>query len=191
MDIDVDVPATFNPTKIFPGAVRASRVQDGRLLPHPCGIYFQEVPIDPLTKLAAPPYDVAEDLGCFKIDFLHVPVYDKFKSKDEIRALLEVAPDWSLLQIPSVVAKLFQVSKHHEILAKVKPTSVMQLADCLAIIRPGKRHLLDRYLGNPRQVRQELYQKVDGDVYGFKKAHALAYALVIVLQLHLAKENLL
>lgn len=145
------------------------------------------MPVDPLTQLAAPPYDVAEALGCFKVDFLHLGVYDSFQSKDEVRALLEVEPDWNLLQVPSVVQDLFQLAKHYDVLAQVKPRSVLQLADCLALIRPGKKHLLKDYLDNPGYVRHELYRKVEGDAYGFKKAHALAYALIVVLQLHLVK----
>lgn len=189
MDIDIDVRADFDPLKVFPTAIRASRVLDGKLLPHPCGCYFQDVPVDPVTKLAAPPYDVAEALGCFKIDFLHLSVYDHFKSKAEVSALVNEAPDWLLLQIPSVVQQLFQVSKHLDVLEKVKPKSVQELADCLALIRPGKRYLMDSYLANPAAVRPELYRKEEGG-YGFKKAHAIAYALPIVLQLHLIKAGI-
>ena len=186
MDIDIDVRGDFEPLKIFPDAVKASRVLDGKLLAHPCGVYFQDVPVDPITKLAAPPYDVAEALGCFKIDFLHLSVYDYFSSKAEILALINEEPDWNLLQIPSVVQQLFQLSKHHDVLQKIRPRSVLQLADCLALIRPGKLHLMEEYQSNPGYVRHELYRKEEG-AYGFKKAHAVAYALAIVLQLHLIK----
>jgi DNA polymerase III alpha subunit len=188
MDIDVDVSSTFNPKQVFPTSVRASLYKDNKLSPHPCGLYFQDVPTDPLTGLSAVPYQTAEELGCFKIDFLHVNVYEHFTSRDEIKELLKHDPDWELLNIPSVVAQLFQVSKHHELLSQLKPRSVIELADALALIRPQKRYLLKYYLEDPVQTREFLYKKEQGsEGYAFKKAHAIAYALVIVLQLHLIK----
>lgn len=188
MDIDVDVPPSFDAAKVFPKtAVKASMLRDGHLVPHPCGVYFQAVPVDPLTKLSAIPYEPAEELGLLKIDFLHLHVYAEFQSRDEIRELLKHDPDWKLLLIPSVVKKLFQISKHLDLLRQLKPESTEELADCLALIRPQKRYLLPLYLRDPLKARTLLYTKEEGEAYGFKKAHAIAYALVIVLQLHLEK----
>jgi hypothetical protein len=188
VDIDIDVKSDFRSEKIFPTAVRASVYKDEKLSPHPCGLYFQDVPKDPLSGLAAVPYDVGENLGCFKIDFLSVHVYDHFSSREEIKELLKHEPDWLLLSQPSVVVQLFQVSKHLELLSQLKPHSVIELADALALIRPQKRYLLKYYLEDPEQTREFLYKKEQGtEGYAFKKAHAIAYALVIVLQLHLIK----
>ena len=189
MDIDIDLQTKFDPIKAFPGvAVRASMVREGELVPHPCGAYLQAVPVDPLTGLAAAPYEEAEALGCFKIDFLHLHVYDEFASRDEIKALLDIDPDWMLLQIPSVVINLFQLGRHLDVLQAVKPRSVIELADCLALIRPQKKYLLKYYLQDRLKARPMLYSKEHGEGgYGFKKAHAIAYAYVIILQLHLVK----
>jgi DNA polymerase III alpha subunit len=187
MDIDIDVVSSFN-SSTFPSAVKASLYKDEKLSPHPCGLYFQDVPTDPLTGLSAIPYETAEELGCFKIDFLHVHVYDHFTSRDEITELLKHDPDWNLLQIPSVVDQLFQISKHHELLTQLKPKSVIELADFLALIRPQKRYLLKYYLEGKTETREYIYKREPGsEGYAFKKAHAIAYALVIVLQLHLIK----
>lgn len=190
-DVDVDVPSTFDPTRVFEGSVRASIYQNMKLSPHPCGVYFQHVPTDPLTGLSAVPYDLAGELGCFKVDFLHLYVYDHFSSKDEIKELIKIEPDWTLLEIPSVVKQLFQLSKHHDLVRDVKPRSILELADCLALIRPQKRFLLKYYLVNRDKTRREhLYKFEEEDGYAFKKAHAIAYALVIVLQLHLLKSGI-
>ena len=97
MDIDIDFKPDFNPLDYFKDAVRASRVEKGELRPHPAGAYLQEMPKDPLTNLAAIPFDEAEELGYFKIDFLHISLLEDFESKEEIRALLKLEPDWSLL----------------------------------------------------------------------------------------------
>lgn len=185
MDIDIDTPTQFDPTKIFPNAIRASMYRDKKLTPHPCGVYFQKVPADPLSGLAAIPYEAAEEEGCFKVDFLHLHVYDHFSSREEIKELLKYDPDWNLLKIPSVVDQLFQLSKHYDLIQQISPKSIEDLADCLALIRPQKRFILKYYLQDVKRYRPELYKQEGDGGYGFKKAHAIAYALVVVLQLHL------
>lgn len=161
-------------------------VQNGKLMKHPCGVHPQKIPVDPITKLAAIPYGDAEHQGFFKIDFLHLHVYDYFESREQIEALLEVPPDWELLKSPAAVGQLFQLSKHFKTIQEMGPKSIEDLADTLAIIRPGKLFLLQKYKTEKEFVRRKLYEKANEDsAYGFKKAHAVAYALVIVLQLHL------
>lgn len=185
MDIDLDFPTKFDPTKVFDKIVPASMVKDGALVKHPCGHYLQAIPVDPHTNLAAIPYEEAEALGYFKIDFLHLSVLDHFANKNEIRTLLKMEPNWKLLLDEQHVPKLFQIHKHARLLAKVRPCSIQELADCIALIRPGKRHLIDKYLNDRDTVREkELYTK-DKEGYTFKRSHALAYAMTIVLQLHL------
>ena len=188
-DIDIDFRTDFNMQSIF-GWVRASMVKNELLRPHPCGYYPQAMAADPQSGLAAIPYDVAEGLGYTKIDALHLSVYDCFESRAEILALLEIEPDWSLLLQPSQQKKLFQLSRHGDILELVRPRSVPELADVLALIRPGSRHLARLYRKQPEQVRSLLYA-ADADGYTFKKSHATAYALVIVLQLHLLQTGML
>ena len=97
-------------------------------------------------------------------------------------------PDWSLLQVPSTWEKLFQLAKHGDLLQKVKPRSVEELADCMALIRPGKKGLLGLYLKEREACRRGLYAKGD-EGYSFKRSHALAYSLVVVLQLHLIQQG--
>ena len=190
MDIDIDCQSHVDPTRIFKNAVKASMIRNGELVSHPCGVYFQDVPVDALTGLCAIPYEPAEELGCFKVDFLHLNIYDKFTSREEIKELIKIEPDWNLLLIPSIVQKLFQLAKHGDVLKKVQPKSVLELADCLALIRPQKRYLLDLYTRDQLKARQLLYTKEAGEAYGFKKAHAIAYSYVIILQLHLLKAGI-
>lgn len=184
MDIDIDFPTTFDPQKYFKTAIPASTVKGGELEKHPCGQYLQNIPVDPVTGFAAIPYEEAEVLGYFKIDFLHLSVLDNFESKDEIRTLLKLDPNWDLLLDPNVVSKLFQIHRHLDLLKDVKPHSVQELADCIALIRPGKRHLLRQYRTDKEKARKELYTPAENG-YFFKRSHAISYALTIVLQLHL------
>jgi len=166
-------------------------VRDDDLAKHPCGHYFQNIPVDPVTGWSAIPYEEAEVMGYFKIDFLHLSTLDYFESKQEIRALLKREPDWSLLLREEHVAKLFQISKHHKIISQVKPQSIQELADVVALIRPNKRHLLNDYIRNKTKVRPMLYRQGSDDKSSFKRSHALAYAMTIVLQLHLIEADVL
>lgn len=192
MDIDIDLPTSFKPTEYFKTAVQASMVKDGELVKHPAGVYFQEVPVDQMTKLSSIPYSQAEELGFFKIDFLHLSLLDQMdiQSKTEMRALLEMEPNWDLLLEESVVERLFQVKKHFLLLLQLKPRSVEELADCIAILRPAKRGLIDEYVESPYRTRKKLYE-TPLPVGCFKKGHAIAYALTIVLQLHFIEAGLL
>lgn len=188
-DIDIDFPTSFKPEEVFPWT-RASQVKNGYLAPHVCGVYPQNVPVDGVTKVSAIPYKEAEELGYTKVDMLHLSVYDNFNSREEIQALLQLEPDWGLLLIPSEQKKLFQLSNHGDVLTTVKPKNIEELADVLALIRPGKKQLAKLYSTNREATRRILYAK-DENGYSFKKSHAIAYSMVIVLQLHLIATGVL
>lgn len=186
MDIDIDVPNTFKPENIFK-VVRASTVEKKELKPHAVGVYFQNMAQDPLSGLAAIPYDCAEDYGFTKIDMIHLNLLSYFKSKDEMLKLMEIEPKWELLEDQSFVAKLFHLSNQFELVYKVKPRSVIELADVLCLIRPNKRLLVDKYIKNSKAIRPELYTKREPS--DLRKSHAVAYALLIVLQMNLLEKN--
>lgn len=188
-DIDIDFQTTFNPTNYIAEAIPASMLKKGELVKHPCGHYLQTIPVDSITGLAAIPYDKAAEFGYFKIDFLHLSLLDSFSSKQEIRDLLRLDPDWSLLTQQDVVPKLFQLHRNHSLLLRVRPKSVQEIADCIALIRPGKREYLEPYLIDKNKVRPYLYRREDDDKSAFKRSHAIAYALTVVLQLHLISQG--
>lgn len=184
MDIDIDFQTDFEPTTLFPSAVHASMIKQEAFTQHPCGIYLQHMGKDQITNLAAIPYDEALEKGFYKLDCLHLSLLNEFKSKTEIRDFLSKEPNWSMLQRPEIVSQLFQIHKQSKLLARVKPTSVQSLADCLALMRPGRSHLIDKYIASPDDVRDQLYVRDDSTGYYFKKSHAISYALTIILQLH-------
>jgi hypothetical protein len=188
-DIDIDFRTDINPKKLFPWT-RASIVKDDELRPHPCGYYPQTVPIDPVTGLCAIPYKEAEQEGFTKIDFLHLGLLDSIETRQEIDAMLAEEPDWGLLQMSNVHPKLFQLAKHGELLKIIKPTCIEELADVLALIRPGKKQYIKLYKTNRESVRKVLWTP-DENGYHFKKSHGIAYAMNIVLQLHLIEAGLL
>jgi len=193
MDIDLDFKTDFDPLDYFPNAIRASMVDKNELRKHPAGAYLQAIPKDQITGLAAIPYKQAEKIGYFKIDFLHLNLLDIFESKAEIRALIKKEPDWSLLEDQETVEKLFQIHRHFDIVATIKPQSIVELGDVLALIRPSKRSLITAYIAtqNKGDIRKILYTKPENNKMWFKKSHAIAYAHYIVLQLHLIKAQII
>lgn len=187
MDIDIDVAPKFKASNVF-DAIPASIVEAGELKKHLVGLYFQNIPVDPETGVSAIPYKEAERMGFFKVDMLNLNILNNFESKKEIRELLKIEPDWTLLEDEEVVKKLFHLSKHFSVVSRVKPTSVEELADCLALIRPNKIKLVDKYIRNRINTRKELYVKYDAS--DLRRSHAIPYALLIILQLHLIESGL-
>lgn len=74
-------------------------------------------------------------------------------------------------------------------MSEIAPTSIEELADVLALIRPNKRSLISKYMRDKKAVREALYLKKDPS--DLRKSHAIPYAMLIVLQLHLIKGGVL
>jgi hypothetical protein len=160
---------------------------DGTFKKHNTGIYCTSIPYNPITGISTIDYKTAEDRGYFKIDFLNVSVYDGVRDKQHLTKLLETDPLWDLLLEDDFVNKLFHVNGHGSILRQMKPVSIEQLAAVLAMIRPAKRYLIGK---DWPTVMTDIWVKPENDEYYFKKAHAIAYAHVIVVQMNLICENL-
>lgn len=182
MDIDIDIKPVGNLTdKLF--GTRASLVEQGELKQHLVGWYFQNIPVDHMTGLSAIPYDKAEQLDFKKIDILNLNLLKVFESRDELKAILRITPNWGMLADESIVSRLFHIKNHYDIVVRCKPKSIEDLADILALIRPSKKDLLDKYLKDKTAVRSLLYVKhLDSDL---RKSHAIAYAMNIVIQMNL------
>jgi hypothetical protein len=162
-------------------------VEHGELKKHNVGVYFQNIPKDEKTGLAAIPYKKAHDFGYFKIDMIHLKLLEQFESKEQLREYMYREPDWGLLEYEIVVKQLFHLSKSFDVVEKVKPASVLELADCLALIRPGKRKLINSYVKDKDAVRNELYKKEKASE--LRKSHALPYAYLIIAQLNLIEDT--
>lgn len=162
-------------------------LEDGKK--HNTGAYCHAIPVNPLTGNASINYKEAEDRGYFKIDFLNVSAYEGVRSEDHLKELLAVEPLWDLLEDPAVCDQLFHINGYHQLVSKLKPKSIEELSMFLALLRPGKKHLIPVCEKEGFQgIQQEIWTKTD-DAYFFKKAHAVAYAHVIVIQLNLICEK--
>lgn len=185
-DIDIDFADRDDALKLFKHRT-ASRLEDNKLTKHNTGIYFHEVPVDIETGLCSLDYREAEKQGFFKIDFLNVSIYKGIKNEEHLQHLMDQEPLWDLLQDKGFVDLLFHVNGHHEILQKLKPDSIEKLAAVLAIIRPAKRHLLDK---DWNTILNEVWNKPSNDEYYFKKSHATAYAMAILVQMNYICEQI-
>jgi hypothetical protein len=58
---------------------------------------------------------------------------------------------------------------------------------CLALIRPAKRHLIGKTWP---EIGTTIWTKPENDEYYFKKAHAVAYAQLVVVNLNLLCESM-
>jgi hypothetical protein len=149
---------------------------------HATGVYVTEIPYDPVYDMSAIDYEVAEERGYMKIDMLNVHVYKLVRDENHLLELMR-EPDWSLLTDSSFVKKLIHVSNHYTTLMSMPEpvNSIPRLAMFLALIRPGKKHLI----GQPwSEVAKTIWHREEG-TYSFKKSHAIAYAHLVVVHMNL------
>ena len=183
-DIDVDFKDRSLPLGILPH-IQALMQNNGVNMKHNTGVYFQNIPVDPLTGIASIPYKKADELGYFKIDFINNSVYEHVQDEHHLNDLMNTEPPWGLLSEPGFVELLAHVHSHFDIVDRIKPRSVEDLAVVLALIRPGKRHLLDE---DRITIDANIWTKPDDGSYHFKKSHATAYAVSIVVQMNVLME---
>ena len=185
-DIDIDFVDRTKALELF-DHVTASRLDNNKLTKHNTGVYLHSVPVDPISGLCEVPYDKADDLNYFKVDFLNVGLYNGVRNEEHLIELMNREPLWDLLLEDDFTNKLFHVNGHGSILREVKPRSVEQLAAVLAMIRPAKRYLIGQEW---KKVEEEVWTKPDNNEYFFKKSHATAYAVAILVQMNLICEQI-
>jgi DNA polymerase III alpha subunit len=184
-DIDIDFANREKALGVFKH-ITASRDVKGELVSHNTGVYLHKVPTYAPSNLCSVEHKQAEDMGWFKLDFLNVGIYTDVIDEAHLNTLIEREPIWDLLTEPEFSDKLFHVAGHSTLLKTMKPQSIPQLAACLAMIRPAKRHLV----GQPWDtVMKEVWKKPEGDEYFFKKSHATAYAVGVIVHMNLLCEK--
>lgn len=181
-DIDIDLgnrEQLLSHIKHVPAAIRKDTVKK-----HPTGVYITDIPYDPINDVSALDYELAENRGYFKLDILNVHLYNQIKDEKHLYEMMK-EPDWSMLDDPITVEKLIHIGNHYSTLRKMPESvnSIPRLAMFLAVIRPGKKHLI----GLPwSEVAKSIWHKEEG-TYSFKKSHAVAYAQLVVVNMNLLK----
>ena len=189
MDIDIDLGDRTNLLNKV-DYVGASNLKDTVVAKHPTGVYFQNVPIDPVSGLAVVDYRIAEELGFFKIDLLNVHVYQQVRDEQHLLQLMNQEPVWELLQSKEFVDQVIHINNHYDLIcAMPEPiTSINHLAMFLAILRPAKRHLIGQLWAD---VEKTVWQKAEDGKFAFKRSHSIAYAHLAAVHMNLLCEQLL
>ncbi len=188
IDFDVDIDMAnrddfLNLVNVTPASIK----KDGSFTKHNTGVYFQNIPKFPLQGYSTIDHKQAEEEGWFKVDFLNNHVYKDVIDEQHLDRLVSTEPMWELFQHQEIVEQLFHISNHWDIVKKHPPTDIEQLAMILAMIRPGKRHLVGK---SWNEVEKDVWIRPKDDTYFFKKSHSYGYALAIIVQLNLLVEKL-
>lgn len=186
-DIDIDFYDRTEILNIIEHIPATMVEKNGVRKKHNSGVYCTPIPYNPLTNSASIDYKEADARGYFKIDFLNVGIYKDVRDEAHLNKLLNTEPIWDLLLEDEFTDGLFHVNGHGSVLRQMKPKSITELAAVLAMIRPAKRHLIGQ---DWNTVNKDVWVKPEGDEYYFKKAHAIAYAHAIVVQMNLICEQI-
>lgn len=183
-DIDIDFADRTHVLELFKHTPAKLKTRK-----HNTGVYFHQVPSNPFTNICTVEHTDADELDFFKLDLLNLSIYKDVKDDDHLNQLMEREPIWELLAHEDFSDKVFHLSGHSKLLKLLKPTSVEHLAATLAIIRPAKRHLQDKGWST---IMDQVWVKPlrDNKAYYFKKAHAISYAMVVVVHMNLLCEQL-
>jgi len=186
-DIDIDFADRDHALKHIKHIPAAIKDSNGTFKKHNTGVYCTPIPYNPVNNLSNVDYKEAEDRGYFKLDFLNVSIYKDVRDEEHLKTLMETEPLWDLLEQDDFSSLLFHVNGHGSILRQMKPKSILQLAAVLAMIRPAKRHLIGE---SWTTVMETIWTKPEDGEYYFKKAHAVAYAMAVVVQMNLICEGI-
>jgi len=183
-DIDIDFAdrdKLLSLIEHIPASIRKDAVKK-----HPTGVYPTNIPYDPVNQMSSLDYELAEQRGYFKLDFLNVHVYSQIRDESHLVELMK-EPDWNKLNESAFVEQLIHLGNHYNSLQKMPEpvNSIPRLAMFLAVIRPGKKHLIGRTWN---EVAKTIWDREEG-TYTFKKSHAVAYAHLVVVHMNLLNGN--
>lgn len=184
-DIDIDFgdrDLILDHIKHVPASIRSNI----DIRKHNTGIYVTDVPYDPVNNMSSLDYNEAESRGYMKLDFLNVSIYKLIRDEQHLIELMR-EPNWNLLNDSSFVEKLMHLGNHYNVLQSMPEpvNSIARLAMFLAVIRPGKRHLIGKSWS---EVAKTIWEK-GTDGYTFKRSHSCAYAMLVVVHMNLLEEN--
>jgi len=186
-DIDIDFSDRSQALSLL-DHTPASINRDDKWVAHNTGVYVTDVPVDPFTGRASLDYEVAEERGYIKLDFLNVSLYTQIKNDTHLTELIDQEPEWDRLYDPEFCSKLIHIGNHYKTLIKMPEAvnSIPRMAMFLSVIRPAKRHLI----GLPwAEVARTVWEKSSDGSYGFKKSHGVAYSHLVCVHMNLLTEQ--
>jgi DNA polymerase III alpha subunit len=177
-DIDIDF-ANRTQALAFLEHIPASIIKNNDIERHNTGVYFHAVPVDPWSSLCSFDYKEAEERGFYKFDLLNVHVYENIKSETHLCELIDNDIDWTLFEYPEFNSQLIHIGNHANLVAELKPKNISNLAFVLALIRPGKKYLIESCKQHGfDSIADEIWIETQ-DSYSFKSSHAHSYALLV------------
>ena len=148
---------------------------------HNSGVYVQPIPYDPMVDASSLHYKAADKRGYFKVDFLNVSVYQHIKDPTHYQEMLDREPPWHRLKEAAFVQEIIHIANYPYQVAACMPDNIPRMAMFLAVLRPGKKHLI----GRPwKEIGETVWLKGEEE-YAFKKAHAIAYAHLVALHMNI------
>lgn len=181
-DVDIDVANREEVLKLFPNHVSASIIKNNTQTKHNTGVYFVDIPKDPVTSTSTIDYKEAEDRGYIKIDLLNVGVYEQVKSEQHLVELMTTDPPWHRLAEKEFTEQLIHVGGHYELVKQKMPDTIPRMAMFLAAMRPAKRHLMNK---SWKEMAKTIWDKPKDGQYFFKKSHSLSYSHLVVVHMNL------
>ena len=183
-DIDIDFSDRAEILKhidVIPASIR----KDKDVKRHNTGVHPTEIPYDPENDVSAINYTEAENRGYIKLDLLNVWVYKLVRDEEHLIELMQ-EPQWNKLSDPEYFEKLIHIGKHYSTMQIMSEpiNSIPRLAMFLAIIRPGKKHLIGKTWS---EVAKTVWDKDSSD-YTFKRSHSVAYANLVIVNMNLLTE---
>jgi hypothetical protein len=185
-DIDLDFADRESVLKLIPHT-SARQLHQGQVRRHNSGVYVTDIPYDPVNQCAAIDYELAEQRGYFKIDFLNMSVYNLVRNPEHYAEMQAQEPHWNRLWTDTAWAsQLAHIGNYTGLLATMRPDSIPRMAAFISIIRPGKAHLQNRPWA---EVFESVWNGDDSRGYTFKKAHAVSYAALVALHMNLLNQS--
>lgn len=183
-DVDIDFGNRDEILKFIPHIPAAIRKSE-TTRKHATGIYVTDIPYDPINDMASIDYNIAEERGYLKLDFLNVHIYNYVRDENHLTQLMK-EPNWDRLKDKNFVEKLIHMGNQYWTLQKMPEpiNSIPRLAMFLAVIRPGKKHLVGKTY---KEISETIWDK-GTDGYTFKKAHGIAYSHLVVIHMNLLEE---
>ncbi len=186
-DIDIDFgdrDKILSVIKHIPAAMR----KVNPIRKHATGVHVTDIPYDPINNMASLDYSDAEKRGYLKLDLLNVHVYSQVRDEKHLIELVR-DPNWDNLKNKDFVEKLIHLNNQFGALRSMPEpvNSIPRLAMFLAVIRPGKKHLIGKTW---KEVSETIWDK-GSDGYTFKRSHAVAYAHLVVVHMNLLEETTL
>lgn len=185
-DVDIDLPDRQALLEVLPHVPASIRHPDGTVTRHNTGVYLQHIPQLPVQGISALDYREAEEQGWFKFDLLNNSIYAGVRDSEHLSKLVQTEPVWQLLEHAEVVQQLAHINNYADLVRYYKPRSLSELAMVIAVIRPGKRHLVGHSF---EEMQSEIWRPPADGSYYYKKSHSYAFALSIIVQLNLLVEQ--